>query len=65
MWRQRKNKHRGRIKFYERRSGASAGAGVDVASRAANEGPRSFHNYGEGPNKGLLLVESAYWHIHS
>ena len=27
MWRQRKNKHRGRIKFYERRSGASAGAG--------------------------------------
>ena len=29
-------------------------------TRALNKGLRRFHNHGEGPYKGLLLVESAY-----
>ena len=29
-------------------------------TRASNKGLRRFHNHGEGPYKGLLLVESAY-----
>ena len=34
---------------------------INVAlTRAGNEGPRSFHNHGEGPYYCLLLVESAY-----
>ena len=32
--------------------------------RAGNEGSRSFHNYGEGPYWGLLLVESTNKHQH-
>ena len=28
--------------------------------RASNEGLRRFHNYGEGPHSGLLLVVSTY-----
>ena len=32
--------------------------------RASNEGSRRFHNHGEGPYLGLLLVESIYWHFH-
>ena len=31
-----------------------------ATSRAANKGSRRFINYGEGPCRGLLLVESAY-----
>ena len=34
-----------------------------VTDRAGNEGTRSFHNHGEGPYKGLLLVEIGYSHI--
>ena len=28
--------------------------------KASNEGWRRFHNHGEGPYKGLFLVESAH-----
>ena len=31
-----------------------------VNSRAANRGPRSFHNNNRAPDKGLLLVKSVY-----
>ena len=36
-------------------------------TRAANEGSRIFHNHGEGPEYGLLLllVESTYPRFHS
>ena len=32
--------------------------------RARNETSRSFYNHGEGPYKGLLLVQSAYQSFH-
>ena len=34
-----------------------------VTDRAGSEGTRSFHNHGEGPYKGLLLVEMGYYHF--
>ena len=32
-----------------------------VDTTAGNEGPRSFHNHGEGPTKGPLLIEISYY----
>ena len=35
-----------------------------VANRASNESSQRYHNHGEGPYKGLLLVKSAYKGFH-
>ena len=35
-----------------------AGLSSAATNRALNEGLRRFHNHGEGPNNGLLLIES-------
>ena len=31
---------------------------ITVSIRARNEGPRGFHNHGEGPYKGNFLVKA-------
>ena len=37
---------------------------VAVESSASNEGYPKVRNHGEGPYKGLLLVESGYYRFH-